>query len=75
VFCVIDLSIGTAKALEFYSRGLARVRVEYVGPAPLQGSDDTMLMVTLNYKDFLSHPDSLSSRQSLGAGAATKQEP
>jgi rare lipoprotein A len=44
---VIDLSIGTAKALEFYSRGLARVRVEYVGPAPLQGSDDTMLMATL----------------------------
>jgi len=44
---VIDLSIGTAKALDFYSRGLARVRVEYVGPAPLQGSDDTMLMATL----------------------------
>src|SRR5262245_44258309 len=44
---VIDLSIGTAKALEFYSRGLARVRVEYIGPAPPQGSDDTMLMATL----------------------------
>jgi rare lipoprotein A len=44
---VIDLSIGTAKALEFYSRGLARVRVEYVGPAPLEGSDDEMLMATL----------------------------
>jgi len=44
---VIDLSIGTAKALDFYSRGLARVRVEYVGPAPLEGSDDQMLMATL----------------------------
>src|SRR5262245_20885682 len=44
---VIDLSIGTAKALDFYSRGLARVRVEYVGHAPLEGSDDTMLMATL----------------------------
>jgi rare lipoprotein A len=45
---IIDLSIGTAKALEFYShRGLARVRVEYVGPAPLEGSDDEMLMATL----------------------------
>jgi rare lipoprotein A len=44
---VIDLSIGTAKALEFYDRGLARVRVEYVGPAPIEGSDDTMLMATL----------------------------
>src|SRR5262249_10267507 len=27
--------------------GLARVRVEYVGRAPLEGSDDTMLMATL----------------------------
>ena len=37
---IIDLSIGTAKALDFYSRGLARVRVEYVGRAPIEGSDD-----------------------------------
>src|SRR6476646_4658729 len=44
---VIDLSIGTAKALDFYSRGLAHVRVEYVGRAPLEGSDDAMLMATL----------------------------
>jgi len=44
---VIDLSIGTAKALDFYSRGLARVRVEYVGAAPIEGSDDRMLMATL----------------------------
>ena len=44
---VIDLSIGTAKALDFYSRGLARVRVEYVGRAPIEGTDDEMLMATL----------------------------
>jgi peptidoglycan lytic transglycosylase len=44
---VIDLSIGAAKALNFYGQGLARVRVEYVGPAPLEGSDDRMLMATL----------------------------
>jgi rare lipoprotein A len=44
---LIDLSIGTAKALDFYGRGLARVRVEYVGPAPIAGSDDRMLMATL----------------------------
>jgi rare lipoprotein A len=44
---VIDLSIGTAKALDFYHRGIARVRVEYVGRAPIEGSDDTMLMATL----------------------------
>jgi len=44
---VIDLSIGTAKALDFYGHGLARVRVEYVGRAPLEGSDDAMLLATL----------------------------
>jgi peptidoglycan lytic transglycosylase len=44
---VVDLSIGTAKALDFYGRGLARVRVEYVGRAPMDGTDDAMLMATL----------------------------
>jgi rare lipoprotein A len=46
---LIDLSIGTAKALDFYSKGLARVRVEYVGRAPLEGSDDKLLMATLRH--------------------------
>jgi rare lipoprotein A len=44
---LVDLSIGTAKALNFYGHGLARVRVEYVGPAPIEGSDDKMLLATL----------------------------
>src|SRR5215471_16826424 len=44
---LIDLSIGTAKALDFYGNGLARVRVEYVGRAPIEGSDDRMLLATL----------------------------
>jgi rare lipoprotein A len=44
---VIDLSVGTAKALDFYGKGLAKVRVEYVGRAPAEGSDDRMLMATL----------------------------
>src|SRR5262245_24608673 len=44
---LIDLSVGTAKALGFYKNGVARVRVEYVGPAPIEGSDDRMLLATL----------------------------
>jgi rare lipoprotein A len=44
---VIDLSIGTAKALDFYRRGIARVRVEYVGRAPIEGSEDRILLATL----------------------------
>jgi rare lipoprotein A len=44
---IIDVSIGTAKALGFYDDGLARVRVEYVGRAPIEGSDDHALLATL----------------------------
>ena len=44
---IIDLSVQTAKLLGFYGHGLARVRVEYVGRAPLVGSDDRKLMATL----------------------------
>ena len=44
---LIDVSVRTAKLLDFYHRGLTRVRVEYVGRAPLEGSDDRMLVATL----------------------------
>src|SRR5690349_8175623 len=44
---LIDLSIGAAKALGFYGEGLAHVRVEYVGRAPIEGSDDRALLATL----------------------------
>lgn len=44
---VIDLSVKTAKLLGFYGHGLAKVKVDYVGRAPLAGSDDRKLMATL----------------------------
>jgi rare lipoprotein A len=44
---VIDVSVRAAKLLEFYRRGTARVRVEYVGPAPIEGTDDGVLEATL----------------------------
>jgi rare lipoprotein A len=44
---VIDVSVKTAKLLGFYGNGVARVKVEYVGRAPLEGSDDRKLMATL----------------------------
>jgi rare lipoprotein A (peptidoglycan hydrolase) len=44
---IIDLSVGTAKALDFYKNGTAHVRVEFVGPAPIEGGDDQMLLATL----------------------------
>lgn len=44
---LIDVSVRTAILLGFFGSGLAPVRVEYVGPAPLEGSDDNMLVATL----------------------------
>jgi rare lipoprotein A (peptidoglycan hydrolase) len=44
---IIDLSTGSAKALDFYGKGIARVRVEFVGRAPIDGTDDQMLLATL----------------------------
>src|SRR5437660_11856297 len=44
---VIDVSNRAAELLEFKGNGVARVRVEYVARAPLEGSDDRQLMATL----------------------------
>jgi len=44
---VIDLSVRTARLLGFYGKGLAKVKIEYVGRAPLAGSDDRKLEATL----------------------------
>jgi rare lipoprotein A len=44
---IIDVSVKTAVLLGFYSGGVAPVRVEYVGTAPLEGSDDRTLIATL----------------------------
>lgn len=47
----IDLSYKTAQLLGFHGRGLANVKVDYVGRAPLNGSDDRKLLATLRDGD------------------------
>jgi rare lipoprotein A len=44
---IIDVSVKTAELLGFYGNGVTRVRVEYVGRAPIEGSDDRRLIATL----------------------------
>jgi rare lipoprotein A len=46
---VVDLSYKTAELLGFHKNGIARVRVEYVGRAALEGSDDRNLVATLRH--------------------------
>jgi rare lipoprotein A len=44
---LMDVSNKAAELLDFKGNGVARVRVEYVGRAPLEGSDDRQLLATL----------------------------
>jgi rare lipoprotein A len=44
---LIDVSTKAAHLLGFHAHGVTRVRVEYVGAAPLEGSDDRLLAATL----------------------------
>ena len=44
---IIDVSERTAEALDFRRKGTARVRVEYVGRASVNGSDDRILLASL----------------------------
>jgi len=44
---VIDVSSRVASLLDFKRFGMAKVRVDYVGPAPLAGSSNRELMATL----------------------------
>src|SRR3954449_2418049 len=43
----IDVSSKAAELLGFRGQGTTHVRVEYVGPAPMQGTDDRVLTATL----------------------------
>ena len=46
---LIDVSVRAAKLLDFHERGVTKVRVDYVGRAALEGSDDTKLAATLRH--------------------------
>lgn len=48
---IIDVSVRAAQLLGFYDRGVAKVRVEYVGRAPIEGSDDRMLEATFRQNE------------------------
>ncbi|HML07224.1 MAG TPA: septal ring lytic transglycosylase RlpA family protein [Xanthobacteraceae bacterium] len=56
---VIDLSVKAAQLLGFHSRGTAWVRVEYVGRAPMEGSDDRILAATLRQDEPAPAPNSV----------------
>jgi rare lipoprotein A len=68
---VIDLSHKAADLLGFRSNGVARVRVEYVGPASLDGSDDRILAATLRQGQDAPAPYMVASASGgIGRGSA-----
>ncbi len=69
---VIDLSVRAAELLGFHRNGIAPVRVEYVGPASVDGSDDVKLAATLrNDGRPAPAPSSSPSREVMVASAET----
>lgn len=66
---IIDVSRRTAEALNFHSSGTARVKVEYVAPASLDGSDDNKLLATLRMNEPASL-DRHTDQPTLIAGSA-----
>jgi rare lipoprotein A len=64
----IDLSMKAADLLGYKQRGTTRVRVEYVGRAPLEGSDDRQLLATLREGEAAPAPSGVrvASRSPLG---------
>jgi rare lipoprotein A len=56
---IIDVSVKAAQLLGFHVNGTAWVRVEYVGHAPIEGSDDRILAATLRQDEPAPAPNSI----------------
>jgi rare lipoprotein A len=54
---VMDVSSRTADVLGFKGAGTARIKVEYVGRAPMEGSDDNALLASLRTDGAPAHMD------------------
>src|SRR5208283_4102178 len=54
---VMDVSSRTADVLGFKGDGTARIKVDYIGAAPLEGSDDNALLASLRTDGSPAHID------------------
>jgi len=62
---LIDVSVKTAELLGFHGNGVTRVKVDYVGRAPLTGSDDRKLIATLREGSPAAAPIQVASNRPL----------
>jgi rare lipoprotein A len=75
---LIDLSKKSAQLLGFINKGVARVRVQYVGPAPLEGDDTRILLASINRPSTLENGGATSiaatgTADSNSAGSSSRR--
>ena len=67
---VMDVSSRVADVLDMKAMGTAKVKVDYVGPAPLEGSDDSQLLASLRTDGSPANMIGYSSPVMVASGAA-----
>jgi rare lipoprotein A len=72
---IIDVSSRVADMLDIKSTGTAKVKVEYVGPAPLAGTDDTTLVASLRTDGNPATLDGSPASPTLVADAEPQPQP
>jgi rare lipoprotein A len=72
---IIDVSMKAAELLGFHRSGTTSVRVEYVGRAPIEGSDDRILEATLRQNSPAPDPASMRLAATPLAPAFPPQPP
>ncbi len=72
---VMDVSSRVADVLNFKGAGTARIKVEYVGRAPLEGSDDSMLLASLRTDGSPANLDGYSAPVMVADRSVTPPEP
>ena len=72
---VMDVSSRAADVLAFKGEGTARIKVEYVGPAPLEGSDDNTLLASLRTDGSPANLNGYSAPVMVASGAEPGPSP
>ena len=71
---VMDVSSRVADVLDIKAYGTARVKVEYVGPAPMEGSDDEQLLASLRTDGSLAKLDGYAASTMVADAAPRAAE-
>jgi peptidoglycan lytic transglycosylase len=72
---IIDLSMRASQLLGYLGRGTAWVRVEYLGRAPMDGTDDRILEATLRQDEPAPYPGSVRTARAHSVPQALVSAP